>query len=202
MEILKISENVGRRIKEALEKGKMVVVPTDTVYGLVCDATNASAIDRIFKIKNRAKEKPVGVFVKNIKMAKQIAQINEKQQRFLKKLGKNLSNVTFILKKKKELPVGTEKTIGIRIPDFFLINKLFEQIDFPIAQTSANISGKPATTEIEQVLKQFRNQALRPGLVIDAGDLPKAKPSTVLDLTGKKPKILREGEIEVSLLGG
>lgn len=203
MKVLKILENkkeVIDEIKNELIKGKVLVLPTDTVYGLVCDSRNEQAVKRIFEIKKRSLNKPVGIFVKNIEMAKKIAQINEEQEKLLKE--KWPGKFTFILRKKAVengsrgilLPdlIGARKTIGIRIPDYELISDLFEKIDFALAQTSANISNEPATTKIQGVIKSFEKQKIQPDLIIDAGDLPGSRPSTVIDLTKKEPKILRK----------
>ena len=192
----KIKEKIIEIIKKALIKGRVIMLPTDTVYGLVCDAGNKKAVRRIFEIKKRPLNKPIGVFVKNIKMAKEITEIDIEQEKLLKT--KWPGKFTFILRKKsvdnktQQIFCGTKQSIGMRIPDYELTRALFEKIDFPLAQTSANISGNPATTKISQVLKQFENQKIQPDLIIDTGNLLKSKPSTVIDLTGKEAKILRK----------
>lgn len=76
-----------------------------------------------------------------------------------------------------------KKTIGIRIPDYKLLNILLLKVKFPLTGTSANISGTPASGNIRKILSQFKNKKHKPDLVIDDGNLPKSKPSTVLDLT-------------------
>jgi len=104
--------------------------------------------------------------------------------------------ITFLLKRKNNLPevlFSGSNMIGIRIPDYELIKDLFKQIDFPLAQTSANISGEPASVKINHVLSQLENK--KPDLVIDAGDLAEAESSTVIDLINFKT--LRQGEIVV-----
>ena len=78
--------------------------------------------------------------------------------------------------------VGNKETIGIRIPDYKLVIEILKKIKKPIVQTSANISGKPATTKIKEVLEQFNSKQVKPDLVIDIGDLPKNKSSKVIDL--------------------
>jgi len=184
------------KIEKAIINGKKVVLPTDTVYGLICDARNEKAVKKIFKIKKRPFNKPIGIFVKDIKMAKKIAHIDEEQEKLLKQNWPE--KITFILRKKsvkdktQQIFCGTKQSIGIRVPDYKLINQLFKKIDFPLAQTSANISGEPATTKISQILKQFENEKAQPDLIIDAGNLPESKASVVIDLTNKQPKILRE----------
>ncbi len=195
MNILKSSqENLIDKIKACLEKGQVLILPTDTVYGLICDARNKGAVKRIFEIKGRDFNKPIGVFVKDINMAKEFADINQKQEGIMKKYWPG--KITFLLKRKNNLPevlFSGSNMIGIRIPDYELIKDLFKQIDFPLAQTSANISGEPASVKINHVLSQLENK--KPDLVIDAGDLAEAESSTVIDLINFKT--LRQGEIVV-----
>lgn len=181
-----------------LKKGQVICLPTDTVHGLFCDARNKSAVKKIFAIKDRSLKKPLGIFVKDVAIAKQYAEINSKQERFLKDYWPG--KVTFILKKRVPFPegVGTKDTIGIRIPDYSLFEKIFQKIDFPLVQTSANISGVPSLLSAGEVIEQFKNRAFQPDLVLDAEKLPPAKPSTVVDLTGNAPKILRKGnEVDI-----
>lgn len=196
MEILKIKKNnfgeITDKILSAIKKGKVVICPTDTVYGFLADATNKKAVGKIFKVKKRPKTKPLAVFVKDIKMAKKYAFIDKEQERFLKQNWPGA--ITVILRAKNNLPKGIiaeNKTIGMRIPDYNLIRDLFKKINSPIAQTSANISENPATTKIKEVLEQFSKNKIQPDLIIDIGNLKKSKPSKVIDLTGSRIRTLR-----------
>ena len=177
----------------ALNAGKVVVLPTDTVYGLFCDGRNKGAVKKIFRIKNRSADKPLGIFTRDVEMAKEYAEIDKKQEKMLKKHWPG--RVTFVLKKIAPLPngVGTKDTIGIRIPDYSLFKEIFKAINFPLAQTSANLSGRPCLLSGKEVIKQFENRAFQPDLILDAGSLPLSKPSSVIDLTCTTPKILRKG---------
>ena len=206
MKIVKISPKDLRGVIEkaikAIKKGNILICPTDTVYGLICDATNKKAVGELFKIKKRKKTKPIPIFVKNIKMAKRLAFIDKKQEEFLKKVWPG--KVTVVLKGKPEakkiFPKGilsSDNKVGLRIPDYKLITDLFKKFNKPLTGTSANISGKSASIKIKEILKQFENQKNQPDLVIDAGNLRKSQPSTVIDLTNKKTKILRKGEIVI-----
>ena len=186
---------------EVIKMGGVATVPTDTVYGLIADATNEKAVRKIFKIKKRSLKKPIPIFVKDLKMAKSLAIINKNQEKFLKKFWPG--KVTVILKvKNKKFPKGSfskDKKIGLRIPNYKLVNILLEKLNFPLTGTSANISGKPGSTKIREVLKQFENQFStrsgggQPDLILDAGNLKPSLPSTVIDL--ENLEILREGEI-------
>ena len=179
-------------IVQELGKGKVIVCPTDTVYGLIAAATNKKAVDKIFKIKKRLRTKPLPIFVENLNAARRLAVISESHEKFLQKVWPGKTTVVLKRKAKAKLYGVDDETIALRMPKYKLINDLLKKTKLPLTGTSANISGKPATTEIEEVCRQFRNRKSRPDLIIDAGDLKPAKPSTIIDLTGLEPKILRK----------
>jgi len=181
MEIIK--PNLKKAVK-SIREGKVLVCPTDTVYGLVADATNEKAVEKIYKIKKRSREKPIPIFVKDIEMAKSLAKISPDQEKFLKKVWPG--KITVVLQSKDK------GTIGLRIPKYKFLLDLIKHIDRPLTGTSANISGKPPSTKIKEVISQFKSQKYQLDLILDAGNLPKSKPSTVLDLTKFPPKILRQ----------
>lgn len=192
MKIIKLSDRKFANIAVLIKRGKIIVFPTDTVYGLLADATNKKTVGRIFKIKKRSKLKPFPIFVKDISVAKDFVQIDENQEEFLKKAWPG--KITAVLKRKKikKKLYGVDKqTIGLRIPDYNPVRVLLKKVDRPLIGTSANLSGLPASTKIKEIIKQFQNQKFQPDLIIDAGNLPKSKPSKIIDLTGKKPIILR-----------
>ena len=188
MEILKLSsKNFKEMVKitvRTIKNGQVAICPTDTVYGLVCDTLNKKAMIKLCKIKKRPKNKPIPIFVKDIKMAKKLAKIDKKQEQFLKKVWPG--KTTVVLKKKNK-----KGTVGLRIPNHKLLLNLVKQLNFPLTGTSANISGQPASTKIKEILRQFEGQNYQPDLVLDDGDLRNSKPSTVIDLTIIPPKILR-----------
>lgn len=173
MKILKI--NPDNPEKEAIEKavdelknGKVIVYPTDTVCGLGVNALDEKAVRKVFEIKKRDFKKPISIIVRDLEMAKQVASFGKDTEKILEKILPG--PVTVILYKKKILPdilTGGSNKVGIRIPDCEFTKALMEKLDFPITTTSANISGQPIL----------------------------GKPSTVIDLTGKEPKILRTGPV-------
>lgn len=219
MEILKPTKNNLNKIIETLNFGGVVVCPTDTVYGFLADATNKKAILKIFKIKKRSKKKPLPIFVKDFKMAKELAEISSEpasargfgdagQEKILKKYWPG--KYTFILKSKKsslrgvpvnaclsagrkqsKLIIGRDGTVALRIPKYKYLNDLLKKINKPLAQTSVNISGQPPLTKINEIIKIFsKNKNIN--LIIDAGNLSKSKPSKIIDLTGIEKKIVRK----------
>jgi L-threonylcarbamoyladenylate synthase len=168
-----------KKVVEIIKNGGVVIAPTDTVYGLICDSTNKKAVEKIFKIKKRPKKKLIPIFVSDIKMAKKFADISPKQEKFLKQVWPGKVTAVFPYKKP-----------GLRIPDYKLVLSLVKRVG-PLAESSANISGQPASGNIKEVLKQFKGKKYQPDFIINAGNLPKSKPSKVIDLTIWPPKTLR-----------
>ena len=128
-----------------------------------------------------------GIFVKNIKVIKKFAIVGLQEEDVLKD-----NKITGILKSRKKILsrlVYKKNTIGIRIPKYKLLNLILNKFNKPLAQTSANISGMPATTKIKDILRQFKNEDV---LVVDVGNLPKNKPSAIIDLTNSNIKIIRK----------
>jgi L-threonylcarbamoyladenylate synthase len=181
-------ENAARAIKA----GGVIVAPTDTVYGLLADATNQKAVDKVYQIKLRQKDKPLPIFVKNMAAAKKLALVTEKQQQFLE--DKWPGKFTAALPKRTAVKIfGTnDKTVALRIPHYPFVNSLLGYLNLPLTGTSANLSGRPGATKIDDVLKQFTGAKTVPDLVINAGDLPDSKPSTIVCLACDKPRVIRE----------
>lgn len=156
-----------------MEDGGVVIFPTDTVYGFLALLKNKKATNKIYKIKNRPKIKPLAVFVKDLKMAGGLAEISSAQEKVLKK--KWPGKYTFILNAARG-----KKTIALRIPKYKPLNDLLKKIDKPLAQTSVNISGKPELNKIKDIKEKFGKSGV---LIFDAGNLPKRRPSAIIDLT-------------------
>ena len=212
MRIIKINfekpdEKIIKQVAAVIKNGGTIIYPTDTVYGIGANALDKKAVEKVFKIKQRQKNKPLSVIVKDIKMAKKFARINFATEKILNKILPG--PITVILKGSRnplfsadlgvEDPsysvIGKFNSIGIRIPDCEITKLLSSELKIPFTATSANISGEQASGKIQEIIKQFKNRKNKPDLILDAGDLPKSKPSTIVDLTGSKPKILRSGEI-------
>lgn len=187
MKIVKLSRKSLDGIIDFINNGGVAVFPTDTVYGFLADAQNKKAVDKIYKIKKRPKSKPLAVFVKDFKMAKDLAEIDDKQIQKLK--AKWPGKYTFVLYRKKiKLYDGEKNTIAIRIPNYKFLNALLKKIDKPLVQTSVNISDNPALSKISDIIDQFNKFDI---LAVDRGNLKKSKASKIIDLTNNKIKILR-----------
>jgi L-threonylcarbamoyladenylate synthase len=192
MKLIKPSKKTLNEAAYILKNGGVVICPTDTVYGFLADAFNKKAVDKIFKLKQRPRSKPLPVFVKDLKRAKELVEISKEQELILKKYwftrpkpagGGGPRKYTFVLKNKGK------GTIAIRIPKHKFLNDLLKKINKPLAQTSVNISGQPVLKNIKEIINQFGDKV---DLIIDEGNLPKRKPSKIIDLTEKKQKILRK----------
>jgi L-threonylcarbamoyladenylate synthase len=187
MIILKTNQESINKAVRILKQGGVVVCPTDTVYGFLADASNKKAVEKIFKIKGRPKEKPLPVFVKDLADAKKIALISKDQESYIKKFWPG--SVTFVLQRKKPglitVPLKVygvdKKTIAIRVPRHKFLSGLLKKINRPLAQTSVNISGEEPLNSTEAIYNQFKTQKNQPDLIIDTGKL-KGRPSKIVDL--------------------
>jgi len=185
MDFLEGSKNALNNVVDAINSGKVVVFPTDTVYGFLAEADNKKAVAKVYAIKNRPRSKPLPVFVKDIKMAKYLAQISKEQEVILKKYWPG--KYTFVLNKKNR-----KDKIALRIPKYKLLNDLLKKINKPLVQTSVNISGELSLNKVSDIIKVFESQKHKPDLIISVGNLPKTKPSAIIDLTQDKIKFLRK----------
>lgn len=200
MKVISLNPNDGNILSEitgALKQGKVIVYPTDTLYGLGVNALDKAAVDKLFRVKKRPHTKPMPVIVKDIAMARRFAYIDLRTEKILNALWPG--PITMVLSRKDTLPSivsGGKNTIGMRIPNSEFTKLLMNNVDFPVTSTSANISGKEPLIKINNIIKTFENEKYQPDLIINAGDLPENKPSTVIDLTASKPKILRVGPVK------
>jgi L-threonylcarbamoyladenylate synthase len=186
-------KKVQRTVKVLGEDGVMVY-PTETFYGLGAAAFAPQAIQRVYCLKKRDRAKPLLVLVSGLEMVKEIAWAIPPvfwpiAQDFWP------GPLTLVLKASPDLPLeltGVRRTIGIRLPAVAWIREVVRQLAFPLTATSANISGAREICDPDEAARIFRGKV---NLIVDGGKTPGRLPSTVLDLSGKMPAILREGAI-------
>lgn len=188
MRFYKESPQTLNKVTVFLKEGGVVICPTDTVYGFLADASNKKAVEAIFKVKKRPASKPLSLFVKDIKMANEVALISGEQEEMLKKSWPG--KVTFVLKRKSKTKLyGLDKdTVALRIPNYKFLNSLLKKVDMPLAQTSVNISGQPVITSINDIVAKFVKTGV---VVVDDGNLKVSELSKVIDLTAEKPVKIR-----------
>lgn len=195
IDLKKISKEEMDFIAGEFLSGKVVVYPTDTVYGLGCIATNKKAIDKIKLIKKRDKEKPFLFLVKSFCMAKKYAKINKKQDDYLRTVWpsikaskKTLSEAqnnpkTIIFDSRGLLPSSIDsemKSIALRLPKNDFLSTMLKKIDLPIVSTSLNLSGEKTIEDLDDVERVFKE--VKPDLIINAGRLKSKKPSSIIDI--------------------
>lgn len=182
---------------DVLQKGGMIVYPTETCYGLGADATNPDAVARLLQYKYRREGKPVSIAVSSKEMAQKYAHINE----IATNLYENFlpGPVTVVSKSRGSLALGIEseyKTVGVRIPNHPIITQIVQKLGKPVTATSANVSYKKHPYSIEALLKNLpQKQKNLVDLIIDAGKLPRKEVSTVVDTTLNTFNVLRKGQI-------
>ena len=194
---LRKSASVIEQATEILWAGGVIIAPTDTVYGILADATKKEAVEKIYQIKKRSWRKPLPVFCSDLKMVKKVAEVNARQEKILARIWPG--TITVVLPNKRKLPAivtNNLSTIAVRIPNYKLINYLLEIYSRPIIGTSANISGQLASTKIKEVIEQFNQPQEAPDLLLDAGNLKNNSPSTVIDLVHQRSRFLRVGPVK------
>src|SRR3989339_569657 len=198
MKIIKISQkNYLSQAVAVIKSGGLVVYPSDTVYILAVDPRNPEAVKKLLSFKNRWPGKAVSVAVSDIKMAQNYVKLSPSTHL----LYQNLLPGPFTLVSPgyHRVVAGIEAengTLGIRIPDSPAILDLINHLGFPITATSANLSGRTPHYSIAsffKTLSQKKKDLI--DLVVDAGQLSKNKPSTVIDATEPELKILRRGDL-------
>jgi len=196
--VLRTSELIASEIVtasvQALSAGKLVALPTDTVYGIAADASCQPAVRRLFEIKQRAADNPLPVLIADCDdMHNAACDIPASAERLADCFWPG--PLTIILHKSAaiaDLVTAGQPTVGLRVPDHELTRAVLHQADFPVAVTSANISDRPAACTAQQVLASLGSAI---DMLIDDGPCPGGLPSTVLDLTISPPQILRDGPI-------
>jgi len=192
IDIVKIGEEKAAAIAaKAVLKGEVIVVPTDTVYGLAADAANRKAVSKVFKVKSRKPGKPLPIFVKNIAMAKKVARISARQERVMRLSWPG--KATFVVYSKGTLAqeTGTLQTIGLRQPNHSFLALLLEKTGRPLTGTSANLAGKAPIGEGKRAKEVFKNRKEKPSYIFDMGKLPASSPSSVVDITKSKARTIR-----------
>lgn len=192
--ILSTTENDIAEAAEIIQQGGLVAFPTETVYGLGADALNAEAVAKVYEAKGRPSDNPMIV---HIARASDIGQLTPMLSEEIVNLIDNFwpGSLTLVLKKKAGVPdrtTGGLDTVAVRMPDSEAALELIRAADCPIAAPSANISGRPSPTRASDVIADMDG---RIDAVIEGDDCRVGIESTVLDMTGDAPVILRPGII-------
>lgn len=195
---LKTSEDLNK-IKEAaaeIKEGKIVLFPTETVYGIGANALDEKAVNKIFDAKGRASDNPLIVHICNLDMLNDLVQeIGEIEEKLITNFWPG--PLTIIFNRKECIPNNVTAgldTVGIRMPSNSVARKLIEFAGLPIAAPSANISGKPSGTKVEDIIDELDGKV---DYILDAGMVDIGVESTVVRVVDNKVHILRPGKITV-----
>lgn len=173
-------------IVRMLLEGAVIIYPTDTIYGMGCDALNEAAVGRIFVIKGREFDKPLSVAFSDISQAKEYADLKGIDE---KTLGSRLPGPYTIIVGRGNIPSNVTcglDTVGIRVPNHDLVRELAKRLGRPIVTTSANLSGAESTNDFSQISGELVDGV---DLVIDSGVCGSGRASTIID--ARRGKILR-----------
>jgi len=199
----KCGRNSLKLIVDTIQKGGIILCPTDTSYLIGADAKNELAIKKVYDLKGRNKSKPIHIIVANLKMAEKYATFNTQAE----KLARHLfpGKISLILEKKSNLLssnlTGGKPTIGIRIPNLKLNTDISKDLGGPYTATSANKSGQSNSYSVQEFLNQLSPAEVNLiDLVIDFGKLAKSKPSTIVDCTTISLRLLRSGPVSKNLI--
>ncbi|MGH9466850.1 MAG: L-threonylcarbamoyladenylate synthase [Terriglobales bacterium] len=186
-------------LSDHLRAGGVAVVPTDTLYGLAANALEARAVERVFALKGRGFDKALPIVVRDQEQAREVAArlpplFVELADRFWP------GPLTLILPAAAHLPAALTAGSGgiaLRQPDLPLLAALLASTGFPLTATSANRSGEPACRTAAEVMAQLGSGC---PLIADAGPSPSHLPSTIVDLCGSAPRLVRAGAVAADRL--
>lgn len=196
--------SLANNYDEALAEAKRILLadgtliyPTDTLYGLGCNALSEKAVGKIYSIKGRDEGKPLSIIVSDYTMLRQYCEVSPAQERILHALLPG--PYTFILPLRKSLPSSQGATVGVRVPEHYFMRQISKELGVPVVSTSANMSGKKDAATLSGVEKAVSSRA---DLLIDGGRCLYGIGSSVIDLVSMKT--LRKGAVRKGdrIMGG
>ncbi len=198
-EVLKISPDgpeahIVQYAASLIARGQVVGIPTDTYYGLAADPFNLAAVEMVYRLKGRPEQKALPILVSSIEQA--VGLVRDLPDNFLKLASQFWPGaLTLVVDASHRIPLkvtGNTGRIALRWPNSKVAGSLVESCGIPVTGTSANISGFPACSNAEQLVKQMGD---RLPLILDGGETGASLASTIVDLRGEVWRILREGTV-------
>ena len=190
----KLTDEIIMQAAETLKNGGLVAFPTETVYGLGADGLNPTAVKSIFEAKGRPSDNPLILHISDTnQLDKIVKNVNETAKTLMEKFWPG--PLTLVMEKTQAVPKETSgglDTVAVRFPEHSLARKLIEKAGVPVAAPSANTSGRPSPTKAEHVREDMDGKI---PWILDGGSCDIGVESTVVDVTGDAPVILRPGKI-------
>ena len=185
------------KIVEMLKRGKVIIYPTDTVYGIGVNALDSNAVSQIFQIKNRPLNQALPIAVSGFKMAQNFVNITKKTKRLMDWFWPGA--LTIILEKTSIIPeivTGGKASVAVRAPNHPIPLTIVKMLNKPIITTSANIHGKKSPMTADEAFKQLGKNV---DLIIDGG-MVSGTPSTIINMVMEPPVIIRKGPITEEMI--
>jgi len=194
MEIISVvNDSDLKKVVDRLKLGQVGVILSDTIYGLSCSINNREAINKIYRIKRRNKNKSFLILISDFKILKRYFLYNEKQESILKKYWLDIKKHpgTFILAPKKSLTklldINFNKGVGVRLPKNDFLIKIIKSLNQPIISTSCNLSGQKNLNNYREIISFFNNVSDKPDFLIKFKNIkPKRKASKIFDIRNDK----------------
>ena len=178
------------QVARCLQEGGVIAYPTDTTYGIGCSIFNKKGLERIYQVKQRDKRKPFSFICSDLAEVSRYARLTNVAFKAMKRCLPG--PYTFVLEASREVPdllTTRQKTVGIRIPDNRICMAIVQELGAPIVTTSANLSGEEPVGDPFEIQRLFGNGL---DLVVDGGLLT-TDVSTVINMVGDRPEVLRQG---------
>ncbi|MCK4540184.1 threonylcarbamoyl-AMP synthase [Candidatus Parcubacteria bacterium] len=200
MQIIKINKNNLTKadvdfIADELMQGRVIVLPTDTIYGLHSIATNKKAIERIHKIKRISKKRPLLVLVNSYRMLRDYVFVSKTQERYIRSIWTSTAGlakdknylykkrpITFVLKAREKLPKEIrekDNSLAVRLPKNDFLIKIITRLNIPLISTSFNIGGQKYN---EDFLVNFKKFQSKPDIIVNSGKSKNIKESRIIDI--------------------
>lgn len=190
-----IDDNILKEIVDVLDNDGLIIFPTDTVYGIACNAFSDRAILKLFNAKKRSLDNPIGVLTDSMdKMKLVVKEINNLENELINKYLPG--NLTIVFDKKDDVSnilTANKPTIGVRIPNNDIALTILKAYPYPLATTSVNISSYKPGTKLEDFINEFKDSV---DIIIDSGETNDI-PSTIVRVEDNHINVLREGSLKI-----
>lgn len=199
--MLSITSHDIDRALECLQRGEVIVFPTETSYGIGCDATNDNAVARVFLIKGRPDDKGTPLIIPNQVSADEYIEVNEKARALMDRYWPGALNIIGAVKEGSSVSDRCSQagTQAVRVSSHPFCATLARRFGKPIVASSANISGMDAAYSIKEVQRAFADRPDKPDCIIDGGDLPNLPSSTTVKIAGDGVEVLRQGSLVIEV---
>lgn len=185
-----VDEETVAAAAQVVAGGGTVIYPTETCYGIGCDATDPEAVSRIYELKDRPREKKLTVIVDSVATAERYAVLTDDERALVERFMPG--PLTIVAAKRETFPDVTNTEFAFRIPGNRTARTLAREAGVPVVATSANLSGSDENYRVDDIAPQLRQGVDR---ILDAGELARQEPSTVIGIREEELTVHREGPV-------